>query len=95
MWYVSEAQWLGEQEVPQPKHQSNMVAALDDTKLAHTQRVDGWCKQVIHSIMTTHSLNGQENDGDEEDDIEKREGQLWKKHDGLVCVACRKAWCCW
>ena len=55
----------------------------------HTQRVD-WCKRVTHSIATTHSLNGHKNGEDEEDDIEKNEGQLWKKHDGLVCVACRK-----
>ena len=30
-----------------------------------------------------HTLNGHKND--DEDDIEKKEGQLWKKRDGLVC----------
>ena len=65
-------------------------------KMAHSQLVDDWCKQVMHSITTTHSLNSHKNDSDdEEDDVEKKEGQLWKKHDGLVCVACRKGWCCW
>ena len=49
----------------------------------------------MRSITTAHSLNGHKNDDDEEDDIEKKEGQLWKKRDGLVCVAWRKAWCCW
>ena len=39
----------------------------------HTQRVDDWCKQVMHSITTTQSLNGQKDDDDEED-IEKNEG---------------------
>ena len=77
------------------KRQSKVMATLDDTKVAHTQCVEDWCKQVMHSITTTHTLNGHKNDHDEEDDIEKREGQLWKKRDRLVCVACRKAWCCW
>ena len=69
------------------------MATLDGTKVAHTQRVDDWCKRVMHSITTTHSLNGHKNDEDK-DDIEKKEGQL-KKRDGVVCVARRKAWCCW
>ena len=60
------------------------MATLDGTKVAHTQRVDDWCKQVMHSITTTHTLNGHKND-DEEDDIEKKEGKLWKKRDGMVC----------
>ena len=33
----------------------------------------------------THSLNGHKNDDDDDDDIKKKEGQLWKKHDGLAC----------
>ena len=59
------------------------MATLDDTKVAHTTRVDDWWKRVIHSITTR--LNGHKNDDDEEDDIEKNEGQLWNKHDGPVC----------
>ena len=36
----------------------------------------------MHSITTTLSQWSQKDDG--EDDIEKKEEQLWKKHDGLV-----------
>ena len=36
----------------------------------------------MHSITATHTLNGHRNDEDD-DDIGK-EGQLWKKCDGLV-----------
>ena len=68
-----EAQWHGEQQAPQPKHQVKVMATPDDTKVAHTQRVDDWCKRVLHSITTTHSLNGHKNDGDEEDGIVKKE----------------------
>ena len=32
----------------------------------------------MHFLTTTHSLNGHKNDNDEEDDVEKKEGQLWK-----------------
>ena len=58
--HVCEAQWRGEQQAPQPKHQSKVMATLDGTKVAHTQRVDDWCKQVMHSITTTHSQWSQE-----------------------------------
>ena len=70
---VCEAQWRGEQQAPQPKHQSKVMATLVGTKVAHTQCVDDWRKRVLHSITTTHSLNGHKNDGDEEDGIVKKE----------------------
>ena len=70
-----EAQWHGEQQEPQPKHKNKVMDTQDDTKVGHTQHVDDWCKQVMHSITATHTLNGHKND-DNEDDNMKKEGQL-------------------
>ena len=41
--------------------------------------------QMTDAFHHNHSLNCHKNEDEEEDDIEKKEGQLWKKRDGLVC----------
>ena len=56
-------------------------------KKVQERRVRRWKKRGKEDKQGRH---GHKND-DEEDDIEKKEEQLWKKRDGPVCVACRKA----
>ena len=58
--HVREAQWRCEQQTPQTKHQSKVMATLDGTKVAHIKHVDDWCKQVMHSITITHTQWSQE-----------------------------------
>ena len=55
---VFEAQWGGEQQAQQPKHQSEVMATLNGAKVAQAQRVDDWYKRVMHSITPTHDRNG-------------------------------------
>ena len=68
---VFEAQWGGEQQAQQPKHQSEVMATLNGAKVAQAQRVDDWYKRVMHSITTTYILNGHKNDDDDEGDVGK------------------------